>query len=52
MQALRDSDSVLDKTFKWYKVAKNHRIVPFKTFSRNGIYLFSSGAFKVYYLQH
>ena len=22
MQALRDSDSVLDKTFKWYKVAK------------------------------
>ena len=30
-------DLVPDKTLKRYKVAKNHRIVPFKTFSRDGM---------------
>ena len=34
-QVLSDSDLVPDKTFKRYKPAQNHRIVPFKTFSRN-----------------
>ena len=34
-QVLSDSDLVPDKTFKRYKVAKFHRSVPFKTFSRN-----------------
>ena len=35
-QVLSDSDLVPDKTFKRYRAAKNHRIVPFKTFLRNG----------------
>ena len=34
-QVLSDSDLVPDKTLKRYKAAKNHRIVPLKTFSRN-----------------
>ena len=34
-QVLSDSDLVPDKTFKRYEAAKNHRIVPLKTFSRN-----------------
>lgn len=34
-QVLSDFDLVPDKTLKRYKVAKFHRFVPFKTFSRN-----------------
>ena len=34
-QVLSDFDLVLDKTLKRYKAARNHRIVPLKTFSRN-----------------
>ena len=36
-QVLCDSNLVPDKTFKRYKAAKFHRIVPFKTVSRDGI---------------
>ena len=34
-QVLSDSDLVPDKTLKRYNVAKIHRFVPLKTFSRN-----------------
>ena len=34
-QVLSDYDSVPDKTLKRYKAARNHRIVPLKTFSQN-----------------
>ena len=34
-QVLSDFDLVLDKTLKWYNVAKIHRFVPLETFSRN-----------------
>lgn len=35
--SINPGDLVPDKTLKWYKAAKKHRIVPFKTFSRDGM---------------